>query len=136
MRIASRHSTCFLMLLILAEALLDLDSAGDCNLADTDTEYSSSSEDEELPKPTQATGFAQRVAVEVRIFCQTFRSYCHSRPFRDLLGQPILQAKRCVNARAMSDVLLHLTQCRPPSLTMISYSQVTTKRTRTSIWTF
>ncbi|KAN0134252.1 hypothetical protein V8E53_008024 [Lactarius tabidus] len=52
------------MPLILAEALLDPDSAGDRNAADTDTEYSSSSEDEELPKPTQATGFAQRVAVE------------------------------------------------------------------------
>jgi hypothetical protein len=44
------------MPLILAEALLDPDSAGDRTAADTDTEYSSSSEDEELPKPTQATG--------------------------------------------------------------------------------
>ena len=136
MHVMSCHSTCSLMLLILAEALLDLDSAGDCNLTDTDTEYYSSSEDEELPKPTQATGFTQRVAVEVHIFCQTFWSYCHSRPFRDPLGQPILQAKQCVNAREMSDVLLHLTQCCPPLLTMISYSWVTTKRTRASIWTF
>src|ERR1700761_1063892 len=61
---------CSFTLLILAETLLDPNSAGDCNLADTNTEYSSSSGDEECPKPMQVTGFAQRVAVEVHISCQ------------------------------------------------------------------
>jgi hypothetical protein len=120
MRVASLNQRApLLMPLILAEALLDPDSAGDRNAADTDTEYSSSSEDEELPKPTQATGFAQRVTVEVRIFCQTFGWYHHSRSFRDCLGQPVLQAKWCMNTRAMSDVALHLTQCRRPLLVTI-----------------